>query len=265
MKKLLRTNWALVLYSWKDFVEYRGYMVFWIILESLGFFVMYFLWMFIYKKNDMVAGFSLSSMITYYFVVYIIKEFTVSYYDWNVIKKIRTGDFAHFLYRPLGSFRYYFFKNVGEKAIRIVLSVPILGGMIWLLRDYFLWPQNTWMFLLSLLISFLLICWFTMTLAYVSFWTENGEMFIYFKDSLVYYLSGAMIPLVLFGNKIAAILSLLPFRYFVSFPVEIYLGKLSNVQMYQGFGISLAWLTVFVVLEKYVYRVGVRKFTAVGN
>ncbi len=265
MENQFKKNLAIISYSWKDFMEYRGYMVFWIVLESLGFFLMYFLWMYIYQGNNLIAGYTLSSMITYYFIVYILKQYTVSYFDWNVVKKIRTGEFAQFLYRPLGAYQYYFFKNIGEKLIRIIASIPVLVVMFLLLRNYFIMPVHPFWFLIACSISFLLNNWLIMILSYIAFWTENGEMFIYFKDSLIYYLSGAMIPLILFGKEVAAFLRCLPFRYFVSFPVEIYLGKVSINEIYTGLAIAITWLMLFIFLEKWIYKKGVKKFSAVGN
>lgn len=260
--KLLKGIFA---YSWKDFFEYRAYLLFWIVLESLGFFVMYFLWVYIYKSNDLVAGFTLSAMVTNYFAVYVVKQLSASYFDWNVVKKIRTGEFSQFLYRPLSHLSYYLYKNLGEKSIRIILSMPVFFIMGYFLREYLVLPQNLGYLFVSVIIALVINNWLNMLVSYVAFWTESGETFIYLKDSLIYYLSGAMIPLALFGENLSFILKLTPFRYLVSFPAEIYLNRVNRQEIILGLAISFIWLVVLVILERVIYRLGIKKFTAVGN
>ncbi|MEI6267050.1 MAG: ABC-2 family transporter protein [bacterium] len=267
MKEYINKAWAILLYSWKDFFEYRGYLLFWIVMGSQSFFIMYFLWMFVYRDNQIVSGFTLSAMITYYFVAYFVKEFTSTYFDWNIMIKINDGLFSHFFYRPMTHRMYYMFHNIGEKTVRFIVFTPVLLFLYFLIKDYFIEPvPGAWPYIIiSFILSFFMTCYFTFIMGYTAFWTEKSETIIYFKDSLVFYLSGAMVPLALFGEKIANFLKLLPFRYFISFPIEIYLGKLTGLEMSQGFLVAFTWLIVLIILERLIFKKGAKRFSAVGN
>lgn len=241
--------------------------MFWIILESQSFLIMYFLWMFIYKNHSMVSGYTLSAIITYYLVAYFVKQNTGSYFDWNIIKKVNDGYFSQFLFRPLTHRTYYFYHNIGEKMIRFIMLLPMLAVLLLLVKNYFILPDFNRMgfFFLAFMMSFFLNAFFTMLIGYTAFWTEKSESLVYFKDAIVFYISGAMIPLAFFGDRVSGILGLLPFRYFVSFPIEIYLGKITSAQMYNGFILSIVWLLVFITMDKLLFHYGIRRFSSVGN
>ncbi len=267
MKEHFRKAKAILLYSWKDFFEYRGYLLFWVIVGSQSFLMMYFLWMFIYRDQKIVSGYSLSAMITYYFVAYFVKELTNNFFDWNISIKIKEGMFSHFFYRPLSHRTYYFYHNIGEKMIRFFVLSPVFVAFYLLVKDYLIVikPALILPLLVSFALSFLISVYFTYIVGYIAFWTEKSETLIYFKDSLVYYLSGAMVPLVFFGPDLAQLLRLLPFRYLVSFPVEIYLGKLTAAEISYGYVVAFVWLIVFMILDKVIFKAGARRFSAVGN
>lgn len=267
MKKHLKIAKAMLVYSWKDFIEYRGHLLFWIILESPSFFVMYFLWTFIYKNYGSVSGYTLSAIITYYFLTYFIKQSTSTHFDWSIIRKINEGYFSQFLFRPLTHRMYYFYQNIGEKMIRFAILIPVFFLLFLVIKKYFLFPdpKNLGFFFLALSFSFLLNLFLSFFVGYTAFWTEKSESLIYFKSAFVFYISGAMIPLSFFGEKISAALGLLPFRYFLSFPIEIYLGKVTYQQIYEGFFIATFWLLVFILLDRLIYHYGIKRFSSVGN
>jgi len=267
MKRHSKLAKAILSYSWKDFIEYRWYLLFWIVLESSSFFIMYFLWMFIYKSHDMISGYTLSAIITYYLVAYFVRQNTTTYIHWNITGKVNDGYFSHFLFRPMTHRIYYFYHNMGEKIIRFIMLLPMMVLLVFLVKGYLVYPniKNVGFFLVSFALSFLLNIFFAFLVGYTAFWTEKSESLIYFKDALVYYVSGAMIPITFFGSKIAGILNVLPFRYFVSFPIEIYLGKVSTAQIYSGLFLSVFWLLIFILLDRSVCHYGIKRFSSVGN
>jgi ABC-2 type transport system permease protein len=259
--------WAVIRYQWIDYLAFRGFLVYWFVIESLPFFVMFFLWNFIYIGHDIVNGFTLSAMITYYFLGYFVRQFTQNYIDWSLVKRINKGTFSQFLYRPLSHQMYLGLDNVAEKIMRFIVTFPVLFLMVALLHNYLFWNgwNNFGYFLLGLGLSFLLNLYLTFFLGYSAFWMEKSDAILYFKNSLIYYLSGSLIPLSFFGPQVAGLLSFLPFRYMVSFPIELYLGKLTSGEIKSGFLVGFVWVVIFILLEKVIFAKGIKKFSAVGN
>ena len=57
----------------------------------------------------------------------------------------------------------------------------------------------------------------------------------------------------------------LPFRYMVGFPVEVLMGQLTAGELVVGFAMQLGWLLVAVGLYQFVWRRGLRRYSAVGG
>jgi ABC-2 type transport system permease protein len=103
------------------------------------------------------------------------------------------------------------------------------------------------------------------TLALAAFWTTRVSALnqMYFVAML--FLSGQVAPLSLFPAWLQTVASLLPFRWMISFPVELLLGRLTPVQAAQGIAAQLLWLVICLSLVRIVWRAGVRVYSAVGG
>jgi ABC-2 type transport system permease protein len=61
------------------------------------------------------------------------------------------------------------------------------------------------------------------------------------------------------------IAAVLPFRWMVAFPVELLSGRLTPVQTVQGIATQVLWLVLAILLCSMVWRIGIRRYEAVGG
>jgi ABC-2 type transport system permease protein len=103
------------------------------------------------------------------------------------------------------------------------------------------------------------------TLAQASFWTTRVSSLnqLYFVAML--FLSGQVAPLNLFPPAVQAVAAVLPFRWMISFPVELVLGKLNPQQAALGFAAQAVWIVLAAALLRLVWRAGVRVYAAVSG
>ena len=80
----------------------------------------------------------------------------------------------------------------------------------------------------------------------------------------VLFLSGQVAPLSLFPLPIQVIASVLPFRWMVSFPVELGLGRLGPQDVAIGFGMQALWIVIALLLLRVAWPLGIRRYSAVG-
>ena len=59
-------------------------------------------------------------------------------------------------------------------------------------------------------------------------------------------------------------LQVLPFRYMLSFPIEILMGRLSLGEIGRGLAIQMAWAGVFWLGYRLLWQRGLRRYGAVG-
>jgi ABC-2 type transport system permease protein len=85
-----------------------------------------------------------------------------------------------------------------------------------------------------------------------------------FFYALILLFSGQFVPLALMPQLIQDIAQYLPFQLLIYFPVQLILGNLSGAQIVQGFISGTIWLAVSIMIFNWVWRNGVKRFSAVG-
>ena len=66
------------------------------------------------------------------------------------------------------------------------------------------------------------------------------------------------------GDALGDFLWYLPFRYTMSFPVEVLLGRLATAVIIQSITIQWLWVGAMYALCRVVWRKGLRRYSAVG-
>jgi ABC-2 type transport system permease protein len=135
-----------------------------------------------------------------------------------------------------------------------VIFKPAFSPLLWAIAA----------FVPAIFLAFLVRFLTEWTLALAAFWTTRVSAVnqAYYVAAL--FLSGQVAPLALLPGPVRAAAAFLPFRWTVSFPVELLLGRLTPSQALAGFGAQLAWLAISLVLLRVVWRAGVRAYSAVG-
>ena len=101
-------------------------------------------------------------------------------------------------------------------------------------------------------------------LGMITFWTTRVSAIYdtYFTAELL--LSGRLVPLALLPAWATGLADVLPFKYTFGYPIEVLAGSLSTRELFVGLGFQAVWIGIGTVLVAVVWRVGVRRFGAVG-
>jgi len=267
MEKTIKKHKAIFWFTWAENLEYRSHTIIWALTDCIPFFIMFFLWNFIYQKNVEFVGFSLNMMVTYYLLSYLVGRLSTAHVDFSLSDGIKNGTFVQFLIRPINHRLVYLFKNLAMKSFQIAATLPILLIIFLLFNKYLLFPPANVLpfFLIAIILSFGINFFLSFIVGYSAFWLESADSVIYFKWAIVYYLSGRLLPFDLFGDPWSEILKKLPFRYALSFPIEIYLEQIPKSQIYMEFFVGLFWLAIIYIISVYMFNKGLKKFSMVGN
>jgi ABC-2 type transport system permease protein len=103
------------------------------------------------------------------------------------------------------------------------------------------------------------------TIGLLAFWAQ--EVWGIFESTRIIglVLSGGVFPLTIFGDKGLALLSWLPFKYIIFFPLEIVTGRLTLAESISGLLIQLSWIALLLLLSHLIWRQGCKKFIALGG
>ncbi len=245
-------------------IEYRGQMIIWILSSVLPLFMM-MVWITVSAQNGPIAGYDSIGFISYYLMVTLFRRLTGVWIIWDMDYDIRQGALSPQLLKPLNPMHHHFTMVLANKPIQILLVVPLIAFASILLGAQYDLSLTGLLFALAasfggLLIEFLvqaiigtLAFWITQAVSVAEAWFLVRAFF-----------SGWVIPIAVFPSFIAQPLTYLPFRYCLSFPIEIALGRLTSDQITLGFAVQYTWVIVLLIAFQVMWKRGLKLYGAVG-
>lgn len=231
-----------------------------------------YVWQTIYAgkaPGQTVGSYALPEMISYYLLVTIVDALTaVTEDDWQIAADIRDGNISQFLLKPLDYlwFRLCMFFS-GRLTYLSVAAIPLALFVFWLKR-YFMLPADgitLAMFLLSAFLTALLQFFLSYAMAMLAFWVLEVSTFIFILYAFEYMASGHLFPLDILPKGIEQLLFYTPFPYQLFFPVAVYMGKFTGVELAKGLAMQAGWVLAGYLLARFAWARGVRKYSAVGG
>ncbi|MGA2543924.1 MAG: ABC-2 family transporter protein [Verrucomicrobiota bacterium] len=229
-----------------------------------------YLWQTIYRgRNSDVAGYSLAAMISYYLLVTIVDTLTaVNEDDWQIAADIKDGNISQFLLKPMDYLTYRICLFLSGKLVFTAISIVPVGIFIFCFRHYFVGPPGWAMsgcFVLSVLLTGLLQFFMSYTMALLAFWLLEVSTIIFILFAFEYIAGGHLFPLNILPHGLEMALQCTPFPYLLYFPVNVYLGQASAAEVWRGLAIQSGWVVLFYFVARWVWRRGIRTYTAVGG
>jgi len=119
--------------------------------------------------------------------------------------------------------------------------------------------------MVSLVFAALLQFLFFEALNLLSFWVENTYGIRFTMRVIMEVLGGALIPLSFFPMIMQKVFLLLPFQFFIFFPMRIYLGKIPINQIIMEFMREGVWIAGLAFLNWMIWKRGIRQYVAMGD
>jgi ABC-2 type transport system permease protein len=227
-----------------------------------------FVWQAVCGPEGSVSDYSLSSMIFYFVGVLIVDNLASPTEDeWRIAAEIREGQISSLLTKPLDHLFYRLTLFVSYRLLYSLVTLPVMGAVLWLMRANLQWPANgsTWLlFALSVCGSALIQFFIAYSLAMLAFWILEVSTLIFILYSFEYFFSGHVFPLDMLPVAVRTLLVWTPFPYELFFPVQILLERLDAKALWQGFGFQLLWVCITAAIARLLWNRGVRHYQATG-
>lgn len=255
---LLRAFWARSL-------EYRGQSIIWILSGILPL-IMMMVWLAIADQQaGPVAGYDQAGFISYYLAVIFLRRMIGVWIIWDLDRDIRLGSLSPQLLRPIDPVHMHLTRMLALRPLQVIIVGPPIALAAWLLGARYDWSLTAVFFVVVTVFGALLIEFFAqMVIGALGFWMTQALAVVNAWFYLRSLFSGWIVPIDLFPPTITAALVYLPFRYMLSFPVEIALGRLSLAQIGQGLLTQYSWALAFFIVYRLLWRRGLRRYGAVG-
>ena len=252
-------------------LSYRGDFFFSTLLRFFPMVTTILLWTAIYHgaQAESLSGFSMREMIAYLLLVHISRMFSsMPGLAYGIARDIRDGSLKKYLLQPIDMISYLLSYRAAHKAAYIATSSLPYGLLFFLCRDYFDgWPDapTLALYLVSLLLGFVVGFFFEASIGMLGFWFLEVSSWLYVINTLNFFVSGHMFPLDLLPPFWADLLKKLPFQYMAYFPAAVFLGKIRDEDLVHGLLAEAARAVVFIVFARWLFRLGLRRYSAYGG
>ena len=217
-------------------------------------------------EGGAVAGFTPGKFAAYYIVWTLVRNMNIVFTPFGWEWRIRTGQLSGLLLRPLHPLHYDLSFFAGWKFVVIVLWLPIAAVLSLAFQPTF----NTSLleivvFFVAIWGAYLIRSMVLWLLGMLSFWTTRVSAIfeLYFAAELL--LSGRLVPMSLMPAWVQQVARFLPFQWTFGFPIEALIGDMGPAQLAQGLLSQLAWIVLSTAVVLLVWRVAIRRYSAVGN
>ncbi len=247
-------------------LAYRGDFVFYMLSIVLGPLLSVLIW-----QTAIASGAELpvdGTYLTSYFVLMgVVSMLTSSWLSPFMAEEIRDGRLSIWLARP-GSFLYELASNnLAEKAFKRVVLAPmvLLFGLSF--RDAVDLSAPAWRWAV-VAVSIVMGAGITFALDVIegslAFWLEDISALVRARSLLVMVLAGQLVPLALMPDWAHPFMEVQPFRYILSFPLEVIVGELPTRDIVTGLVFQVGYTALIILGARWIWARGKRSYSAVG-
>lgn len=264
MLKIYQRLWQV---NWAEQWQYRANLVMYLLYWLVSPVVYLAVWTTIARSQGSVGGLTVNDFVTYYMTLLIVDQLTSEITIHLLSYKIQDGTLSGELIRPIHPIlTNTLMNNLAFKALTILALVPVWIVLWFLFRpDYSsVVLPNVLLALPAILLGFTISFLLGASLTCVAFWTTRVFALSEFYWALAVMFSGQFVPLQLMPPLVQQIAGYLPFAMFKYVPIQIILGRLSVNEIIRAYVVGLIWLVIAILLFRWIWREGVKKFSAVG-
>jgi ABC-2 type transport system permease protein len=185
----------------------------------------------------------------------------------DLADRIRSGDVAVDLYRPVGLVGWYLAGDLG-RAVYHVISRGVLPTIVGLLLFDIAMPATPEAavgFALSLTLAVATSFGIRFMVACSAVWLLDQTGLRTLSGVLAIFLSGMTLPLVIFPEPLRSIALALPWASYLQTPADIWLGQRTGLAMVEGLLVQVVWAVVLLALCQVVLNAATRKVVVQGG
>lgn len=246
--------------------QYRVAMMIWMIDIVISPIIYMVVWSSVARSSGgSVGGYAPQDFAAYYLVLMIAMHATQIWHMWEYEYNIREGILSTKLLRPIHPIHEDVAQNISYKLLMLIVLVPSVLVLTLVFQPTLntpLWAIAAFIPALALgaAVSFL-AGW---TLAMAAFWTTRIFAINQLYFVAMFFFSGQLAPLDIMPDYVQRVASLLPFRWMLSFPVELLLGRYTPEATLSGFAAQGVWIVALLIVLRLIWRAALRRYSAVG-
>ena len=264
MSRILRLYPQLLRTGFAEAVAYRAEFLIWMFSTNMPL-VMLAIWA-AAARSGPVGAYSQEGFAAYYLAALLVRLMTGAWVVWEMTMEIRQGTLALRLLRPIHPLLQWSADNIAAIPMRGVVAIPVIGILLYVARGQLSHDWFSWMLLVPALLGGWLLYFLVQAII--------GTLALRFESAASLFdawlgvsniLSGYLVPLDLFPAAVRNLALVLPFRFQLSYPVELMLGRSSRLEALELLGAQWAYVLAFLLVTRVAWRSGLRHYAAYGG
>ena len=236
----------------------------WVLLELM-------MYVALYNSAGHVLPMTFSQMVSYVWIKRIVMSMlAVVAYDGEIYSVINNGAVAYELVRPMDLYGKWYSQAIANRVVSTLVScIPVLLIAIILPEPYRLhFPRSVlqvFAFFISAILALGLVVAFAMLMFITLFYTIAQRGIKIIVTAVSSFLSGGLIPITFFPEKVFVIVKYLPFSSMQSTPLLIYSGNITGIEILKGIAIQVTWMLILIVIGKVLMNHSIKHVVVQGG
>lgn len=221
----------------------------------------------LYSTSDKVGGYTRGDLLSYLILGLTLRTLSQIWsFIFEMTEEIRNGKFRTYLLQPLHFPSYFFGSALGPKVPTLILLIFGLFiargvGFVSALGEFDLVVSFT----VSAILSIFLVWQIYLAIIYLTFWFEEVNFLMVAFNLGVGVFSGSFIPFEWLPVYVQNTLNFTPLPLVGEFPIKLGLGLLNSHELTQGFLFQLFWISIFGLINRFLFIRGTRRYEAFGG
>jgi ABC-2 type transport system permease protein len=263
----LRLDWEIARRGYARYAAYPAATLAGAFTNTVFGFMRAFVLLAMFEQRERIGGYDASAAATYVWVGQAL-IMTIFIYGWQDLGlRIRTGDIAADLVRPVDPLRAGLAFDLGRALYHgLYRGIPplLIGALVFRL----VLPAGAleWLaFAASLVLAVVVSYAFRVIYNTAAFWTTDLRGAMMLGGIAVNIFSGFIIPVGFFPDWLAAIAHATPFPSMIQLPIDIFVGRATGVDVLRVLAIQVAWAIVLLLVARQLFSLGVRRLVVQGG
>ncbi len=215
------------------------------------------LWRAAFDGEEYISSFNFDSMLSYYIIASFLISLDISTrISAEIAYLIREGGFSKHMIMPVNPIGYFGFSVAGESLFHFGFSLIAAFACTFLFKINIVLNTNIVQILVVVFMIFLGLLFmvsFHCFLGMLAFKFISINSFLFAANSIISFMTGALVPLALLPDWIKNIMRLFPFYYVTYAPAMLLSGQYDENAI-SGIIIIAIWTAALLILSQFTYN-----------
>ncbi|MFC4048112.1 ABC transporter permease [Actinomadura syzygii] len=220
----------------------------------------------LWEVRPSLGGYAVADAITFCFITQALIGPVQIFGGLDLAERIRNGDVAIDLYRPVGMQGWWLAEDLGRASASLLLRAgpPLIAGSLFF---PFRWPGALNLAAFAVAVPLAVAVGFGMRylVAMGMFWLHDDRGLNAVTLVMSLFFSGMILPLVVFPGALGTVARSLPWAAQIQVPADVFLGRHTGLGLAGALGFQAGWAAVLLGAGALATRAARRKLVVHGG